>query len=117
MPKSQYGKAKAALAEIWNAVTRADAIITFNQFVDTYTARYPKTVEKLVKDCDELLAFHDFPVEHWQHVRATNPLESTFATAPSCEPLVSLSVSCDASQHGVQADRGAESSHGERFAA
>jgi len=80
MPKSQHGKAKAALAEIWNAATRADAIVAFNEFVDTYAAKYPKAVEKLTKDRDELLAFYDFPAEHWQHVRTTNPIESTFAT-------------------------------------
>ena len=80
MPKSQHGKAKAALAEIWNAATRADAIVAFNEFVDTYGAEYPKAVEKLTKDRDELLAFYDFPAEHWQHVRTTNPIESTFAT-------------------------------------
>ncbi|WP_425129680.1 IS256 family transposase [Burkholderia seminalis] len=80
MPKSQHGKAKAALAEIWNAATRADAIVAFKQFVDTYSAKYPKAVEKLTKDRDALLAFYDFPAEHWQHVRTTNPIESTFAT-------------------------------------
>jgi transposase-like protein len=57
MPKSQHGKAKAALAEIWNAATRADAIVAFNEFVNTYVAKYPKAVEKLTKDRDELLAF------------------------------------------------------------
>jgi transposase-like protein len=80
MPKSQHGKAKAALAEIWNAATRADAIVAFNQFVDVYVAKYPKAVEKLTKDRDALLAFYDVPAEHWQHVRTTNPIESTFAT-------------------------------------
>ncbi len=80
MPKSQHGKAKAALAEIWNAATRADAIVAFNRFVDTYTAKYPKAVEKLTKDRDALLAFYDLPAGHWQHVRTTNPIESTFAT-------------------------------------
>jgi putative transposase len=80
MPKSQHGKAKSALAEIWNAATRADAVIAFNRFVDTYAAKYPKAVGKLTKDRDALLAFYDFPAEHWQHVRTTNPIESTFAT-------------------------------------
>lgn len=80
IPKSQQAKAKAALAEIWNAAARADAIAAFNQYVDTYAAKYPKAVETLVKDRDALLAFYDFPAEHWQHVRTTNPIESTFAT-------------------------------------
>ncbi|CAB3759809.1 transposase, mutator type [Burkholderia paludis] len=78
MPKSQH--AKAALAEIWNAATRADAIIAFNQVVDTYAAKYPRAIEKLAKGRASLLAFYDFRAEHWQHVRTTNPIESTFAT-------------------------------------
>jgi len=80
LPKSQQSKAKAALTEIWNAATRADAIVAYNRFVATYTAKYPKAAEKITKDRDELLAFYDFPAEHWQHVRTTNPIESTFAT-------------------------------------
>jgi transposase-like protein len=80
LPKSQQSKAKAALAEIWSAATRADAILAYDQFVANYTAKYPKAVEKIRKDRDELLAFYDFPAEHWQHVRTTNPIESTFAT-------------------------------------
>jgi transposase-like protein len=80
LPKSQHSRAKAALSEIWNAATRAEAIVAFDQFVATYSAKYLKAVEKLTKDRDELLAFYDFPAEHWQHVRTTNPIESTFAT-------------------------------------
>jgi putative transposase len=80
LPKSQHGRAKAALSEIWNAATRAEAIVAFDLFVASYSAKYPKAVEKLTKDRDELLAFYDFPAEHWQHVRTTNPIESTFAT-------------------------------------
>ena len=45
-----------------------------------YAAKYPKAVEKLPNDRDTLLAFYDFSAEHWQHVRTTNPIESTFAT-------------------------------------
>ncbi|AJY39208.1 transposase, Mutator family protein [Burkholderia humptydooensis] len=80
LPKSQHGRAKAALSEIWNAATRAEAIVAFNQFVATYSAKYPKAAEKVTKDRDKLLAFYDFPAEHWQHLRTTNPIESTFAT-------------------------------------
>lgn len=80
LPKSQHGKAKAGLAEIWNAATRAQALVAFNQFVAGYEPKYPKAAEMLRKDQDELLAFYDFPAEHWQHLRTTNPIESTFAT-------------------------------------
>lgn len=80
LPKSQHGRAKAGLQEIWQAATREEALAAFNRFIDAYSAKYPKATEKLTKDSDELLAFYDFPAEHWQHLRTTNPIESTFAT-------------------------------------
>src|SRR5690606_41794 len=52
----------------------------FDRFVVTYEQKYPKAVDCLVKDREELLAFYDFPAAHWQHIRTTNPIESTFAT-------------------------------------
>ncbi len=80
MPKSIHPKAKAMLHEIWQASTKADADKAFKLFVKTFEAKYPKAVECLVKDRDVLLAFYDFPAEHWIHLRTTNPIESTFAT-------------------------------------
>ena len=80
LPKSLQAKAKAALHEIWMAPTRALADQAFKQFVESYQAKYPKAAEKLLKDRDALLAFYDFPAEHWVHLRTTNPIESTFAT-------------------------------------
>ena len=80
LPKSLQAKAKADLHEIWMAPTRAKAITAFDHFVKTYGAKYPKAADKLTKDRDALLAFYDFPAEHWQHIRTTNPIESTFAT-------------------------------------
>ena len=80
LPKSQHGRAKAALHEIWQAATKADALKAFDRFVANFGAKYPKAVEKLTQDKDSLLAFYDFPAEHWQHLRTTNPIESTFAT-------------------------------------
>ena len=80
LPKSQQPSAKSLLHEIWMAATRDDAFKAFDQFVATYQAKYPKAVECLAKDKQELLAFYDFPAEHWQHLRTTNPIESTFAT-------------------------------------
>jgi putative transposase len=62
------------------AETRAAAEATFDYFVDAYGAKYDKAVACLVKDRETLLAFYDFPAEHWKHVRTTNPVESTFAT-------------------------------------
>ncbi|OYR25101.1 IS256 family transposase [Brucella grignonensis] len=80
LPKSQHSRAKEGLQEIWQAATRDDALVAFNRFVDIYSAKYPKAAGKLTNDRDELLAFYDFPAEHWQHLRTTNPIESTFAT-------------------------------------
>ena len=80
LPVSHQAKAKAGLQAIWMAPTRAEAHKAFGQFIAQYQAKYPKAVEKLTKDRDSLLAFYDFPAEHWQHLRTTNPIESTFAT-------------------------------------
>jgi transposase-like protein len=80
LPKSLQGKAKADLQAIWMAPTRREAHRAFDRFLVTYQAKYPKATEKLIKDRDALLAFYDFPAEHWQHLRTTHPIESTFAT-------------------------------------
>jgi putative transposase len=80
LPKSLQGKAKQALQNIWMAETRKDAEAAFDAFADIYGAKYDKAVECLTKDRDVLLAFYDFPAEHWKHLRTTNPIESTFAT-------------------------------------
>ena len=80
LPKFAQPKAKAALQDIWMAETRADAHMAFDQFVTTYGAKYSKATDCLLKDREPLLAFYDFPAEHWVHLRTTNPIESTFAT-------------------------------------
>ena len=80
LPRSQQPSAKAMLHEVWMSGTKEDAMKAFDRFVATYQAKYPKAVECLQKDREELLAFYDFPAEHWQHLRTSNPIESTFAT-------------------------------------
>ena len=80
MPKSLQAKAKGHLQDIWQAETKAEAEAAFDFFVEIYGVKYDKAVAKLVKDRDELLAFYDFPAEHWKHIRTSNPIESTFAT-------------------------------------
>lgn len=80
MPKRMQGKAKAQLQDIWMAETQKHAEKAFDAFLTTHDAKYPKATECLRKDRDALLAFYDFPAEHWQHIRTTNPIESTFAT-------------------------------------
>ena len=80
LPKRLQGSAKAALREIMNAPTRADAEKGIDRFEADHGAKYPKAVTSLRRDQDQLLAFFDFPAEHWKHIRTSNPIESTFAT-------------------------------------
>jgi transposase-like protein len=80
LPKSMQGKGKQALHDIYLAESRQAATEAFDQFVSLYRVKFPKAVECLEKDREELLAFYDFPAEHWGHLRTTNPIESTFAT-------------------------------------
>ena len=80
LPKSAHPGAKAALAEIYNAEDRDHAAKAAQTFADLYGAKWPKAVAKVTDDLDVLLAFYDYPAEHWIHLRTTNPIESTFAT-------------------------------------
>jgi transposase-like protein len=80
LPKSVQPKAKKALQAIWMAEDRTSAHKAFDFFMQVYQAKYPKAVGCLEKDREALLAFYDFPAEHWVHIRTTNPIESTFAT-------------------------------------
>ncbi|MBU1209651.1 MAG: IS256 family transposase [Alphaproteobacteria bacterium] len=80
LPKSQQPKAKRSLQEIWMAATKAAAEVAFDAFIESYALKYEKAANCLAKDRDALLAFYDFPAEHWKHLRTTNPIESTFAT-------------------------------------
>jgi transposase-like protein len=80
MPKSAHPGAKAALAEIYNAQDKDHALKAAKAFQADYGAKWPKAVAKITEHLDVLLAFYDFPAEHWIHLRTTNPIESTFAT-------------------------------------
>lgn len=80
LPKSVQAKAKQALQAIWHAETKADADKAFDLFLKTYEAKYPKAAQCLQKDREELMAFYDFPAQHWQSIRTSNPVESTFGT-------------------------------------
>lgn len=73
-------QAKAGLKEIWMAPTKSQANQAFDGFQRQFEAKYPKAFNILEKDRDSMLVFYDFPVEHWIHLRTTNPIESTFAT-------------------------------------
>jgi len=80
MPKALQAKAKSDLHQIWLAETREMATKAFDQFLEKYGPKYEAACSCLSKDRDALLAFYDFPAEHWGHLRTTNPIESTFST-------------------------------------
>jgi transposase-like protein len=80
LPKSAQKKAKSHLQEIWMAETKENAEKAFDYFIEAYGPKYPKAAACLEKDREDLLAFYNFPAEHWVHIRTTNPIESTFAT-------------------------------------
>lgn len=80
LPKTKQAKAKQHIHDIWLNETKEEANKSFDFFVKTYELKYQKATECLEKDRDTLLAFYDFPAEHWRHIRTTNPIESTFAT-------------------------------------
>jgi transposase-like protein len=80
LPKSAHPGAKKALAEIWNAEDKNHARAAAKAFEAAYGAKFPKATAKIIDDLEQLLAFYDYPAEHWIHLRTTNPIESTFAT-------------------------------------
>ena len=80
LPKSAHPSAKAALAEIYNAEDKQHALVAVKAFEIDFGAKFPKAVAKITDEIDTLLAFYDYPAEHWIHLRTTNPIESTFAT-------------------------------------
>ena len=80
VPKTMQPKIKQGLHEIWMAATKKEAEKAFDNMLECFESKYPKAMECLRKDRTELLAFYDFPAEHWVHIRTTNPIESTFAT-------------------------------------
>jgi putative transposase len=80
MPKSVQGKAKSMLHEMWQAPTKQKALAAYEHFLISWREKYPKAVECLEADVEELFAFYDFPAVHWVHIRTTNPIESTYAT-------------------------------------
>jgi putative transposase len=80
LPKAVQAGARKALAEIRDAPDRDHARRAIEAFAREDGVKWPKAVAKVVDDADELLAFFDFPAEHWQHLKTTNPIESTFST-------------------------------------
>jgi putative transposase len=80
LPKSAQPTARRMLAEIRDAEDRQHAVTAIDAFANEFAVKWPKAVAKIVNDVEPLLAFYDFPAEHWIHLKTTNPIESTFAT-------------------------------------
>lgn len=78
-PKTLQPTAKDKIHQIYLAPTKEKALKALKEFFFLYESKYPKACECLRKDQDVLLNFYDFPAAHWQHLRTTNPIESTFA--------------------------------------
>ena len=80
LPKSMQPNAHKDLREIWLSPNRAAAEAAMTTFAEKYAPKYDKAVECLIKDRQTLLTFFDFPADHWDHLRTSNPIESVFAT-------------------------------------
>ena len=113
LPKSVQPRAKQHLQDIWMAETKRDAEKAFDFFLEAYGAKYDKAVACLAKDRDVLLAFYDFPAEHWKHIRTTNPIESTFATV---RLRVRPETLCRITEFSEHESNGRELDEGERVA-
>jgi len=80
MPKSIQPNAKRMIHEMYMSPTKETALKAYDEFLTHYSAKYPGATKCLEKDKEQMFNFYDFPAEHWQHIRTTNPIESTFAT-------------------------------------
>ena len=80
LPTAVQPAAKRDLRQIWTAPGRKAADAAIALFAEKYGAKYDRAVVCLTKDRDVLLTYHDFPAEHWDHLRTANPIESVFAT-------------------------------------
>jgi transposase-like protein len=79
MPKSIHSRAKRAIKEITEAENKKEAGKAIEEFAGEFEAKWPKAVAKITDDREALLAFYDYPAEHWRHLRTSNPIESVFA--------------------------------------
>ena len=106
LPKRFHGRAKSALKEIMKAETKQLADVAVKRFDTDFGAKYPKAVASLTKHQDELLTFYDFPAEHWDHIRTTNPIESAFATVRLRQRVTKgAGFSLQSAADGLQATR------------
>ena len=106
LPKSAHPAARTAMAEIYNAEDKTHARAAAKAFAAEFGTKWPKAAAKISDDLDVLLAFYDYPAEHWIHLRTTNPIESTFATVRlETTGHQRPRLPRRRRRHGVQADR------------
>jgi len=86
LPKSIQPKAKSIIHDMYLAATKEDALSAYGHFVNIFSDKYPKAIDCLKKDREDLFTFYEFPAIHWVHIRTTNPIESTFATVKRVLP-------------------------------
>ena len=117
LPKSVQAQATRALREIWDAENKAEASKAMDRFIEDF-AKWPKAVAKITKDRENLLAFYDFPAEHWLHLRTSNAIESTFAPVRAHQRDQRTGITRRRDGDGVQAARGSrrEMAKGQRSA-
>jgi len=80
LPKSIQGNAKKLIHEMYLSTSKKEAFKVYESFMNLYSDKYEKACICLEKDKEELFSFYDFPAIHWQHIRTTNVIESTFST-------------------------------------
>jgi transposase-like protein len=105
LPKSAHPAAKNALAEIWNAEDKTHALAAVKAFEQLFAAKFPKAVVKITDDLAELLAFYDYPAQHWVRLRTTNRVDLRNGKAPNQDHPRPWVEGCWAG-HGLQADHG-----------
>ena len=105
LPKSAHPGAKNALAEIWGAEDKPHALAAVKAFSAAFGAKFPKADATITDDAWELLAFFDYPCEHWVRLRTTNLIESTFATERHRTKITRPGLAGDRAGHGIQAHR------------
>ena len=106
-PKNKHATVKTDIHQVWMASTRQDAEHAFDAFLEKYEAKYPKATHCLAKDRDELLAFYDFPAEHWQHLRTTkSDRVDVRHGAPAASEDQGVGYAQRVPRHGLQASSG-----------
>lgn len=79
LPKSVHVRAKKAIKEVTEAENKAEAYKAVKGFAEEFGTKWPKAAAKIEDEKETLLAYYDYPAEHWRRLKTTNPIESPFA--------------------------------------